>query len=327
MNKLRLLIKNSNHILLGAHVQPDGDAIGALVAVAGICNFFNIPYTALLEEVPKRYKDLVENLNYAQNYEGDFDTFISVDCGDKTRLDKDYRVLFDKANVTISIDHHYTTTNFAEYNYVEQEGSSTCELIYKIIKSLEVEITDDMAKAIYAGIVYDTGGFMHSNTSPSTLNTVAYLMEHFKLNYPQIYYNILRMKTKKQVKVATIVNNNMYFIKDGLIGLSYISFEEMQEISATREDMSSAIYEIKNIENVTIAGFIYPLKQNQYKLSLRSDNPFNVSDVCKKFGGGGHIRASGAIIEGDLQSVLTKVQSELEKLIDYRDEQCSSEIR
>ncbi|ONI42267.1 hypothetical protein AN639_11890 [Candidatus Epulonipiscium fishelsonii] len=316
MNNLKLLIKNSNHILLGAHVQPDGDAIGALVAVAGICKFFHIPYTVLIEEIPSRYNYLVENLNYAQNYDGDFDTFISVDCGDKERLAKDYRELFDKATVTISIDHHHTNTDFAEYNYVDREGSSTCEIVYKIIKSLEVDITEDMAKAIYSGIVYDTGGFMHANTAPSTLNAVAYLMEHFKLNYPQMYYTVLRMKTQQQLKVANIVNKNMYFIKDGLIGLSYVSFEEMNEISAKREDMSSAIYEIKNIENVKIAGFIYPLKQNQYKLSLRSDNPFDVSQVCMKFGGGGHIRASGATLEGDLQSVLTKVQSEIEKLID-----------
>lgn len=305
-------IKASRHILMGAHVSPDGDAISSLVGMAGICKFFHIPYTILIEEVPNKYHYLVKEVNIKQHYAGEYDTFIALDCGDLQRLGE-YETYFNRAEITINIDHHHTNPEFAHINYVQKDGSSTSELVFNLIEQAKVPLTEEIAKAIYTGIVFDTGGFMHSSTKPSTHLAAAKLLE-IPIDYSLIYHHIIHARTLKTIQMQGVVAQNMSVVAKGKIYISYVTQEEMKKYEADKSDIEGIVNYIKDIEGVCIAAFIYPLEEDKYKLSLRSIAPYDVAAICQTFGGGGHIRAAGATMVGKLEDVLEQVKMSLMNL-------------
>ncbi|MGL6174222.1 MAG: DHH family phosphoesterase [Cellulosilyticaceae bacterium] len=314
MELIRIIdsIKASKHILMGAHVSPDGDAISSLVGMAGICKFFHIPYTILIEEIPNKYDYLVQQVNIQQHYEGQYDTFISLDCGDLQRLGE-YETYFNKAELTINIDHHHTNPDFAQLNYVQKDGSSTSELVFNLIEQAEVPITEEIAKAIYTGIVFDTGGFMHSSTKPSTHLIAAKLLE-IPIDYSLIYHHIIHARTLKTIQMQGVVAKNISVLSERKIYISYVTEEEMKKYEANKSDIEGIVNYIKDIEGVCVAAFVYPLEEDKYKLSLRSIAPYDVAAICQTFGGGGHIRAAGATLVGKLEDVLEQVKMSLMNL-------------
>ncbi|OON95547.1 MAG: hypothetical protein ATN36_08075 [Epulopiscium sp. Nele67-Bin005] len=312
MNELKNVLKNSTHILLGAHTDPDGDAIGALVTMAGVCDFLHIPYNIIVEAFPAKYEYLNENLNVVSKFDGEFSTFISLDCGDKDRLGK-YESLFDSAKYTINIDHHHTNTDFAQLNYVERTGSSTAEVMFNIVESLQIPINDLMAKAIYTGIIYDTAGFMHPSSTAQTLRAVAKIMEQCPLEYSKIYHKVMYEQTLKMLEVQKVALSNLRVINDK-VALTYLTLEDKNNLSITKNDTEGIVNIIRNIEGIKVSAFLNPKNKDTYKISLRSEPPYNVSEICKAFGGGGHICASGATLTGSLEQCLEQLLPYLEKL-------------
>ncbi|MEG0500643.1 MAG: bifunctional oligoribonuclease/PAP phosphatase NrnA [Cellulosilyticaceae bacterium] len=302
-------IEASKHILMGGHISPDGDAIGSLIGMVGICRFFHIPYTIIIEEIPSKYNYLVQNINIQSNFDGEYDTFIALDCGDVERLGI-YQEYFNKAKLTINIDHHHTNTGFGKLNYVQKDGSSTSELVFNLIQRAKVPLTEEIAKAIYTGLVFDTGGFMHPCTKSSTHLAAAKLLE-LPIDYSLIYHHIIHARTLKTIRMQGVLAQNMVFLSNGEIIMSYVTKEQMEQYGASKEDIDGVVNYVKNIEGVCVAAFIYPVNDNTYKLSLRSIAPYDVAAICKEFGGGGHIRAAGVTLTGELTEVLEKIQASL----------------
>ena len=304
------VIKQSAHVLLAAHENPDGDAIGSLVGMAHICISFNVPYTILMEQVPHEYIYLTENMNISREFNKEYDTFVSLDCGDSKRLGqvKDY---FEKAKTTINIDHHETNDYFGEYNYVEKKASSTSELIFNMIEEAQISLNAKSAMALYSGIVTDTGGFMHSCTQPSTHIAVSKILQ-IPFDFSTVYYRLIHQKTQKTIFLQAVATHHLTKLYHDKVFISYITENDLAQYHATREDASSIVTHIKNIKGCEIAILIYPTKEpGFYKLSLRSNEPYNVAEIAGHFGGGGHIRAAGATIKGDLGQVIESVKQSL----------------
>jgi len=313
INDIMSVIRHSHHVLLSAHENPDGDAIGALVSMANICICFKVPYTILIEQVSDEYAFLTENMCTQDHFNDEYDTFVCLDCGDKHRLGIAYPY-FEKAQITINIDHHATNDYFAEYNYVEKDASSTSELIFNMIEEAQIPITPQIAQAIYTGIVTDTGGFMHSCTKSTTHSAVAKLLTT-PFDFSTIYYRLIHQKTEKTIRLQGVAAQHLVKIGDEKVFISYITHEDLEAYDATREDASSIVSYIKNIKGCEIAVFIYPTKeQHSYKVSLRCNAPYNVAEIAAEFGGGGHIRAAGATIKGELNKVIQTVKKRLEAL-------------
>ena len=174
-NQVSETIKAATHLTISAHTNPDGDAIGAMVAMGQICALLGKPYTVLLEEPVKKLSYLIDTCNWATSLEQPIDTFIALDCGDVDRL-VGYNAYFKAAQTTINIDHHMTNAFYGAYNIVQKEASSTCEIIYQLACTLGLQINVPLGQALYTGLVTDTGGFMHNCTAPSTHLAVAKLM-------------------------------------------------------------------------------------------------------------------------------------------------------
>lgn len=308
------VLKSANHLLIAAHKSPDGDAIGAMVGLGQICKNLDISYTILLEEVPERYQYLTDTVCVASEYTGDYDVFVSLDCGDAERLGI-FEPYMKSARTTINIDHHVTNTKFAQYNVVDPEGSSTSELVFDLIEALEMPLTVEFSKAIYTGIVTDTGGFMHPCTNPSTHRVAAKLIEQ-PFDASSLYHKLIHAKSLKTMQLEKVAMDHLEPLAEGNIMLSYFKQSDLDALGANKNDLEGIINTIKNIEGTQIAVLLYPISgEAGYKLSLRSNAPYDVAEVAKIWNGGGHIRAAGATILGTLDEIMDDLKSHLLQVV------------
>lgn len=305
-------IRSAKGIILGAHTNPDGDAVGSLVAMATLCGFLHVPHQILLEKIPHDFDDLLDDMPVVCEVSIPYDTFISVDCGDLERLGR-CKEDFEKADVTINIDHHGTNTFFAQYNEVQRNASATCEVVYDLVCLAECPLTESLVRSLYTGILTDTGGFMHSSTTARTHEIVAELM---KVPFPftKIYYQHMYEKSKTAAIMEAIAIGHMEQLWDKPYYMSYVTMEEMKAQGATKEDLGAIISLLKNIKGCDLAVFMYPLDESHYKVSFRSNPPYDVAALAVNFGGGGHIRAAGATIEGSFEEAVSRIHEELKQV-------------
>ncbi|MDR2939470.1 MAG: bifunctional oligoribonuclease/PAP phosphatase NrnA [Clostridiales bacterium] len=314
MDNILEIIKPYNEIIIAGHIKPDGDAVGACLALAMICNKIGKQPKIILDKFTDRYNIIPgeENIFTGDCNEIKPDVFISLDCGDVRRLNEKAADLFNRSKVTINIDHHISNTNFAQYNYVETL-SSTCELVYKLF--IQFIIFDkDIASAIYAGVIYDTGGLRYKNTTPETVSIVANLMS-LGIDHSELYSSIMtRYSYNEIMSVAKGVQN---LIIDGDVAFSFFTIGEMKELNVDVTDLDYIITYMMNIDNICTGVFIYETEENIFKVSLRS-KVINVSELAKSFGGGGHVNAAGCTLSGSKNEVYaiikTKIQEEIENV-------------
>ncbi len=302
--KIVEVLKLSKGVVLGAHVNPDGDAIGALVGMGHLCAFLSIPYTILLDSVPKVYQKLLDGVCVSDKISYPYDTFVSLDCGDIERLGK-FAIYFKEAKTTINIDHHVTNSRFATYNEICPEASSSCEVVFDLIKVANCPLTLSIATSLYTGIVTDTGGFMHSCTSPHTHQVASELLA-FDYDFSTLYYSLLYERTEVEAKIEAVAILNASRYEQMVI--TYVTQEEMDRFGATKEDLSSIVSAIKAIKGCELAVFIYPIGVDVYKVSFRSNPPIDVAMLASKFNGGGHVRAAGATLYGSLENVQSQIE-------------------
>lgn len=301
-------IKASKGIVLGAHMNPDGDAVGALIGMATLCGFFHIPYQILLEKIPEAFQELLKEMICSTEATIDYDTFISVDCGSQERLGI-FEEAFLRATHTINIDHHETNTYFGELNDIKVAAAS-CEIVYDIIKEAACPLTPHLASSLYTGILTDTGGFMHSCTTSRTHQIVSELMQ-VPFDFTKVYYDQMYQESEVSIRMTAKAIDHIQKMAHFPYYLAYVTKEEMDSYGATKEDLGSIINKVKNIKGCELAVFIYPLDENQYKVSLRSNAPLDVAKVASNFGGGGHVRAAGATLKGDLTEIIDRVETAL----------------
>lgn len=306
------LIQTATHLTISAHTSPDGDAIGAMVAMGKICESLKKPYTILLEEPVEQFNYLLDTCHWSQELERPVDTFIAVDCGDTDRL-VGYETYFKAAHTTINIDHHITNPGYGLYNFVLKEASSTCEVIYHCIQSWGLALNKWIGQALYTGIVTDTGGFMHQCTTSSTHEAAAKLIQ-LDFDATTIYRKLIHEKSFGTVKLQSIVATHLECIHPKGFYIATLSEDELKASGATKEDLDGIVSYLKNIEGVEVMAFIYPKGTHTYKLSMRSNPPYDVANFCKAFGGGGHILASGATLVGTLEEIVFNVRTKMQTL-------------
>ena len=177
---LNNIIKQSKKILLLSHVNPDGDTLGSMCAMYSmIYDRFKIKADmSMVSNMPYNYKFL-PNINLAQRYFDNslvYDLVIALDIASPERM-RDSKIFFEKAKVTVNIDHHKTNPNYGDYQIIEPEASSTGEVLYNYFKKNDWNITKDAADCLYVAIMTDTGNFRFENTTSSSLRAAADLID------------------------------------------------------------------------------------------------------------------------------------------------------
>lgn len=308
---------DKKNIIISGHIHPDGDCVGACYALASILHKKGIQVEIALDDVPDTYDYLAGSNYLLKTIKKDIDVFISLDCGDKERLGANSR-LFDKASVTVNIDHHISNTEFADYNYVS-DVSSTCEIIYEILDgSDDTDLLDkDICEALYTGLIYDTGAFKHSNTTKRT-HQIAGDIISYGIDFTDITNRLFYYRSYKSLQIlGTAIKNTERHVGDRLI-LTTLSTEELKEYDCNKKHTESIVQILNEVMESECAIFIMQVGDNEYKVSLRSRNHVDVCAIAREFGGGGHIKASGCTISGDLTSVKDRLINIAKKQIEER---------
>ena len=307
------ILEGVKTIAIGGHVRPDGDCVGSCMGMYLYLTktFPEKEVDIYLQNIPEALK-VLDNMDEIREEipEGKkYDLFICQDCGDKERLDFS-APLFDNAKHTFCIDHHISNKGFAEYNYVVPEASSTSELVYNLFD--EEKISDDVAKALYMGIVHDTGVFQYSCASPATFRVASKLLEK-NFDAPRMIQETYYQKSFAQNKILGYVLMNAELFIDGLCIVSFLRKDDMDKFGVTSRDLDGIVSQLRNTSGVEVAVFMYELETGVYKVSLRASNYADVSKVAQMYGGGGHVKAAGCSMNGTPEEIMSKLTEQLER--------------
>ena len=310
-------INTSKNVVITGHRTPDGDAVGAVFALGMALRKLEKNVQIVLEEYNNRF-NIIPGRELL--YNGIFDelrpdTLIALDCASIERLGVASRLL-KNAGCIVSIDHHVSNTGFAKVNYVDTEASSTCEIVFRLLREISHScvIDRDIASALYAGIIFDTGGLRHNSTSLKTLDAVSKLLS-FDIPFTQIYNELMYVHTFAETKAMGRAIKNLYLVERGVIACTYITCEDLSASGAAIADLGDICEYISNISGVLLALFVYErLDGKGCKVSMRSKN-IPINGIAEKLGGGGHSLAAGCDFEGTLKQAQDTVIEMLRKLL------------
>ena len=307
-------IGNAQTIVILTHESPDGDAVGSSLGLKLMLESMGknadviIPkYSRMFSFLPSA--DQIKNESEIKNY----DLAISVDCADLKRLVK--REYFEQAKKTIVIDHHGSNNMYGDLNYVNPVSPACCEILAGIAEYFQIDIDKQIGTCLMTGIITDTGGFRHQGINPETFEFTAELIRK-GVNIPDIYKRVLCTKTKANFLLQKKAMERMEILEDGKVTYTYITKEDEKEVGAEEGDHEGLVNIGREIEGVEVSIFIRQKDgEDLYKISLRTDEKVNASDVCLMFGGGGHPRAAGATISGNLEEVKSKILAVVKKAL------------
>ncbi|MCL2386624.1 MAG: bifunctional oligoribonuclease/PAP phosphatase NrnA [Defluviitaleaceae bacterium] len=303
MEQIIDIINSNENFVLSGHVGPDGDSIGSCFALALALNRIGKNVQVVLESFMYKF-GVIPGKQFL--FTGDLDelmpeVFIALDCADPDRLGAAL-ALFERAKITVCIDHHETNIGFADYNYIEANASSASEMAFRVIEHL-TEPTAEIAAAVYAGMVCDTGGFRYNATAKSTMEIAARLME--KIPFTQIYNELMHQHRFAAGKALGVALENSARTRNKKIVYTFVTREMLANVGAEISDLEGVVEYLMGTRNARAAIFIYEKGPDKVKISLRSQGP-NMGRVAKKFGGGGHVLAAGATVDGTVSDVMER---------------------
>lgn len=295
--KSRLAAAHS--VLIASHVRPDGDAIGSLLGLGLALEGAGKKVQMVLEDGVTssfRYLDGADKVQTKIN--GEFDTFITVDCADFRRTGKPFQSL---SQPDINIDHHITNERFGKLNLVEGQEVATSAILTNYLPVWGYPITKAIAAALLTGIVTDTLGFRTSNMTPEAMRQAAILMET-GVDMPELYMRglIRRSYTSARYWGAGLSNLER---KDGMVW-GTLTLADRKVAGYSGNDDADLINIISAIDGFKVGMIFVEQPKNRVKISWRALEPgIDVSPIATHFGGGGHAAAAGADVDGTLEDV------------------------
>lgn len=314
-------LQNIRTVAIAGHVRPDGDSTGACI---GLWNYIRDHFPQIqadiwLEKPDEKFSllDGYEAIRQAGEEKEAYDLFVAVDCASYDRLG-DAKTYFDGAKKTVCVDHHISNPGFAEVNVIDADASSTCEVLCRMMDPEKISVRT--AAALYTGIAHDTGVFQYSCTSPDTMRMAAMLMEK-GIDYTTILEETFYKKTYRQNQILGKALLESMRILDGRGIVSVVRRKELVFFGVTPIDLDGIVSQLKMTEGVEVAIFLYETDNLEYKVSLRSRNTVDVSEVASYFGGGGHVRAAGVTMKGTFHDIVNNLTLHIEHQLTERKEQ------
>ncbi len=309
----RFFKTHDNYNIL-THKNPDGDTLGCGFA---LCRYLrNCGKNANVinsEEFPSRYKLLYEGYQ-PQNF--DVQCVVAVDIADVQLMGEGLEEYKKPGKVDLCIDHHISNKHYAKAEYVDGKASAASLVLYEFLKHINAGIDDCMAECMYLGIATDTGCFKFENTIPEAHIAAAELMQ-YNFDFAAVNRKMFDLKSKGRLKAERIV----------MSGIKYYCRNQCAVICLTKELMSSCGVEESEfdglasmplqVEGVQIGITIKERDENVYKISVRTTPEVNACEFCGNFGGGGHIRAAGCEIKGNLNYVINALVEQAEKVLNH----------
>jgi phosphoesterase RecJ-like protein len=304
--------------LLTTHENPDGDALGSLVAMHEILNLMGKDNVMFMSEkefpLPYEYRTLpLDDVTRVLPPDAEERTIVFLDCGNIDRMPVSF-LGRDDAHI-VNIDHHHDNTRFGTANLVVGSASSTAEIIYGLTEDLGVDLTRDIAEALYVALVTDTGKFQYQNTTPSAHRMAAELIEtgvDVHAEFRRLYENVPFAKLQLLARVLTRVER----VDDGRLTVSFIKRTDYEETGADENYSEGIVDHIRAVEGTVVAALVREqLKEGREgvsKVSLRAaTDDVDVSVIARKEGGGGHRQAAGFSTEKSGTELIDFIRAEI----------------
>lgn len=307
-------IKESKKIAITFHSSPDGDSLGSSTALTLALRSLGKHCSILCKEaLPKTFSYLPcsEEIT-GENYTVDSDTdlVIVLDCGDFKRINADI-LSEDRDYTLINVDHHMSNEQYGDINYVDTKAAAVGEIIYRMLKLLNVTLTKDIGVALYTSLLTDTGSFRHSNTTIDTHNIAGEII-NTGIDFSEIHRIIFDNKSFNKVKLYGKVIESMTLECNKKVVFMELTNEMLQELDLDGSDTSDLIAFGSKVEGSEVTVLIKEA-ENGVKVSLRSKSKVDVREIAEGFNGGGHIRAAGFMVEDNIQNIKEKLITILEK--------------
>ncbi len=297
------LKKNDNFYIL-IHVNPDGDAVGSGF---GLCNALRMmgkkANVLCSDPFPDRYDYIIkdyEPMKFSPQ------TVVTVDIADTKLFGKELSV-YGKY-VDLAVDHHISNTGFAKKTVLDGNAAAACEVLYEIFTEGNIPIDKKTAVCLYTGIATDTGCFRFENTTRRAHIIAAELMG-MDIPFARINRQLFEIKSRSRILAEQRAVEQLETYLDDKCAIISVSCEMMEETGLTQEDLEGIASIPMQIKGVEVGVTIKEKEPGKFKISMRSAEKVNVSEICGKLGGGGHIRAAGCSLEGELSQVKLKVLS------------------
>jgi len=302
------MINRYKFFLITSHVRLDGDALGSELALYHMLLHRGkevVVYNQ--DDTPGNYcflpgnDKIVHKLPSLENY----DVAFILDCSEPDRIGDEASYIGNMERI-INIDHHISNDNFGTLVLTDHQASSTAELLYRLMKEMNIDITKNIATNLYAAILTDTGGFCYGNTKKDTLIVAGNLVEG-GANPQWISENIYENNPLSKIRLLTKALETLAFDWDRKVGYMIVSRKDIKEAGALEEHTEGFVDIPRSIQGVEVSILFTELSEHEFKLSLRSKGKVNVERVASAFGGGGHINAAACHISGNFDTVLYRV--------------------
>ena len=303
IQKIGALIKENRRFLIIPHRSPDGDTIGAALAMHQVLlNMNKASKIICADEAPEEFNFMPNIREFKKGEpEFNFDVYFILDAGAThlTGFNESHPELFDKSLEVINIDHHKSNDFYGQYNIVDSNAASTTMVLYELFQKLGYPIDRHIATCLITGIYTDTGSFMHSNTTSEVMHVAGRLLAK-GANLRSLSKEIFNTTKISTMRLWGRVLKSIQKTPEG-ITMSVVKQKDFEDTGADYSEMTGVVDYINSVPDSEYS-VILTEKEGKVKGSLRTlDDEVDVAEVASQFGGGGHTKAAGFTISGKLQ--------------------------
>ena len=308
-NEVAQFLESHDNFEILTHTYPDGDTLGSGFALCLALQQIGKNARVITTNLPQSFEYLLDGVK-EQDFEAG--TIVSVDIATESLLGENQEKYSGK--VDLCIDHHGSNNFNAPLKLVESTAAANCEIIYKLLREMNIDFTKQIANCLYTGVSTDTGCFRYTNTTPETMRIAAELME---LGCDTAYINkvMFETKSKRKIRLEREIYDTISYCADGKCAIIYVTQAMMKKLGLADDELEGLASIPRQIEGVLIGATMREKEDGCFKISVRTNEDVNASDFCAQFGGGGHSAAAGCTIEGDLKSVMDKIVKAAEEFI------------
>ncbi|MGZ4289825.1 MAG: DHH family phosphoesterase [Gaiellaceae bacterium] len=309
-------IRSHDRFVVVAHENPDGDALGSLLgATLGLRALGKdvVMYLAGTVPTPAEYRFL-DLSAVVREIPADMEgrVLLAVDCANERRIAPDSEAV-DRAALVVDVDHHHDNSRFGDVNLVVAEASSTAEVVRDILRELDVELTQEIAGALYVGLVTDTGRFQYTNTTPKALRLAAELVEA-GADVHGIFRHVYETVQFAKLKLLARALDRAQVFEGGRLVVSYLLREDFADVGAEEPFSEGIIDHLRAVEGSEMVALIREPPRDEgptRRISLRSSHDeVDVSAIARKRGGGGHPQAAGFSSEEPIERIIEFLRRE-----------------
>ncbi len=309
LEQIATRIKRAKSVAIFTHMRPDGDAFGSALSLASALCDLGIENQVCVEtDIPSNLSFLSGIERVRKTPQGEYDLLVCVDCSNLQRLgalSDEFLSAKRKRIDSVNIDHHVSNERFADLNFV-RDCAANCMNMAELIACLGAPLTKQTAEYLLVGLLTDSGNFSHDDVNEETFLLAAKLAAA-GADVRYYHYQLFKKQPKARAALHAQVMRGMRYFFDDRFALISISREAMQQCGADNGMTEGFVEFPLNVDTVEVAASVMEVEYRKYKVSLRSKQYADVNKIAGVFGGGGHIRAAGCMLFGDLEDVIDRL--------------------